>query len=446
VERPERLDEQQVLALAPDRASVLAARALAAPSLWSAAGTDDGSVWGRYVGAAGEPYDVVAHLADDGAAFACSCPSRKQPCKHAIGLLLLWADGNVPTAPPPAFASSALTRLARRPTAQADGGAARPAERAAGGAPSPPSGGPDARAVERAERVRAGLDELDRWLADQVRVGLTAPHLARYATWDRVAARLVDAQCGSLANRVRRVGGVVGSGSGWYERVLDEMGSLHVLAVAGRRLPSLSPDAGAAVRQALGMPARRDDVLASAPVTDQWLIAGRGDTDEDRILVRRTYLWGLATRRWVMVLSFAAFGQALDESLVPGEVLHADVHLYPGALGLRALVGQVHQPATPADAVPAPQSLTGALAARGQALAAEPWLERWPVCLCAAPAPSGPAWVLADHEGSLPLAEPRSLPTLLAVSAGAPVVITAELVAGGVVPLTLHLDGRTVTL
>src|SRR5262249_57032790 len=85
----------------------------------------------------------------------------------------------------------------------------------------------DRRADERAARVRSGLAELDRWLADQVRRGLTTPEVSRQETWEGVAARLVDAQAPALANRVRRTTDVVGVGHGWHERVVAEVGDLH---------------------------------------------------------------------------------------------------------------------------------------------------------------------------------------------------------------------------
>nr|WP_279163542.1 SWIM zinc finger family protein [Rhodococcus erythropolis] len=32
-----------------------------------------------------------------GPAYKCSCPSRKFPCKHALGLLVEWSEGRVPS-------------------------------------------------------------------------------------------------------------------------------------------------------------------------------------------------------------------------------------------------------------------------------------------------------------------------------------------------------------
>jgi hypothetical protein len=83
----------------------------------------------------------------------------------------------------------------------------------------------------------------------------------------------------------------------------------------------------------------------------------------------------------------------------------------------------------------------------GAAVAAEPWIERYPVCLLAAPARTGSRWVLTDNGGSLPLVEGATgVGALLACSEGRPVPITAEWTPHGMVPLTAHLPDRAVDL
>jgi hypothetical protein len=145
-----------------------------------------------------------------------------------------------------------------------------------------------------------------------------------------------------------------------------------------------------------------------------------------------------------MVLSFAAFQQRLDTSLPVGASVHADLFRYPGALGLRSLVGRRH-----GDPVPAPE-VRGATVAEacdevGAAVAAEPWLDRYPVCVQAAPARLGSRWVLADQYGSLPLADGiTGLASLLACSQGRSIPVTAEWTPQGLVPLTAHLPDRAV--
>ncbi|NEA10290.1 SWIM zinc finger family protein, partial [Streptomyces sp. SID10692] len=81
---------EQVLALAPDAASRTAGGRLGTAGPWSGTGGDGaGAVWGRCEGSGSTPYRTVVDLT--GPAYHCSCPSRKFPCKHALGLLLLRA-------------------------------------------------------------------------------------------------------------------------------------------------------------------------------------------------------------------------------------------------------------------------------------------------------------------------------------------------------------------
>ena len=85
----DRWTPEHVLSLAPDASSRKAATRLSHPAPWSVTGSDDAALWGQCQGSGGSPYRTVVDLS--GPAYQCSCPSRKFPCKHALGLLLLWA-------------------------------------------------------------------------------------------------------------------------------------------------------------------------------------------------------------------------------------------------------------------------------------------------------------------------------------------------------------------
>ena len=445
---------EQVLALAPKPASITAAQPLAVPTRWSGTGCDNRALWGRCTGGSAEPYEcVVDHV---GVAFRCSCPSRILPCKHALALLLLWARGQVPSGEAPRFASTFLstTRLANRPDPLAEAPpqvASAPAPNAASHKePAPaavPERDPTATRDDRIARMAAGLAELDRWLEDRVRTGLGDPALAQYATWDGLAARLVDAQVGGLANRVRRLAGMVGAHPDWHQHVLAELGALHLLATAGRRLGQLPPGLADSVAATIGWQVRQADVLAGVPHTDHWAVMGRSDTREDRIEVRRIWLRGINSGEWAMALSFAAYGQSLDATLPVGSVVHADLFRYPGALGLRILLGPRHDDSlfdSAAHALVA-SSVVEACAQVGRAIAAEPWIERYPVCVLAAPARRANRWLLTDATGSVPLVDGVvGVGALLACSGGQPIAITAEWTPYGLVPLTAHLADRVV--
>ena len=446
---------EQVFALAPKPSSLSAAQPLAVPGRWAGSGANAQAVWGRCTGSSAEPYEcVVDHVA---VAMRCSCPSRVLPCKHALALLLLWARGQVPHSEPPSFAAAwvakraaavqpAVAPPAAPPSAAPIDAAAPGAGEQAAPVAAPPHSDDTTSRDDRVARMAAGLAELDRWLDDRVRTGLADPALARYATWDSLAARLIDAQVGGLANRVRRLAGVVGARSDWHQQVLAELGALHLLATAGRQMGSLPPGLSDSVAAAIGWQVRQADVLAGLPHTDHWVVMGRSDVREDRIEVRRIWLRGSTTQQWGMLLSFAAYGQQLDTSWAVGSSVHADLFRYPGALGLRVLAGRRHSDPLPAGLVVG-CSIAHACHEIGEAVAAEPWVERLPLCVAAAPARVAGQWVLTDHTGSLPLvAGAVGIGALLACSEGAVVPVTVEWTPAGLVPLTVHLADRAVDL
>lgn len=79
----------QVQALAPDSRALSDGKKLAKASAWRRLGREGDAIWGVALGSKGDAYAVFARSADDA---NCTCPSRKRPCKHALGLLLLAAD------------------------------------------------------------------------------------------------------------------------------------------------------------------------------------------------------------------------------------------------------------------------------------------------------------------------------------------------------------------
>ena len=461
---------EQVVLLAPDAAAAKAATLVANPASWSAAGHDDHAVWGRYLPAAAEPYEVAVDLR--GPAYRCTCPSRKLPCKHSLGLLLLHAHQHVAPATRLPFVDRWLRQrdaAAGTSATPTTGTRSEPTDVAAGRsggeqAPTtgvvpggrldlggaPPDLDRDRRRLERAERMRAGLVELDRWRADRVRAGLAAPELADPATWERAAARLVDAQCGGLANRVRRVAVRVGQHAGWHEEVLEELALLHALARGAQRTSALPDDLADGVHLATGLTIAKDDVLGTVPSTAEWLVAGESRTREDRITVQRTWWCSLVDGEpdtWAMLLAFGTFGNDVRSEVPVGMQVRADMHWYPGGVPLRGLLGHVHAGPSPAPA-PHGSTVADAIAAAGLLSAREPWLERAPLLLRATPVPLGTGrWALSDATGCVPIV-PGFWRTaeLVAVSGGRPITLAAEWSVDGVLPLTVWADGLAVQL
>lgn len=299
----ERWSTEHVLSLAPDQASLKAAGKLSGPAPWSGTGWEQGVLWGLCKGSGSTPYRAAVELATP--AYKCSCPSRKFPCKHVLGLLLLWSAGTVEAtedAGQPDWVAewmtgrqAAVEQKAARQQArtEADPAAAR------------------RRAERRSARVAAGAGELRLRLADGVRRGL-ADHGASAADWEQVAARMVDAQAPGLATRVRKLTHTPQSG------LLAGYALLHLLAGAYARVDELPEELAATVRTRVGFTADTADLLAGPTVRDRWQVLGSRDTADERLTTRRLWLRGAKTGRPALLLAFGRPGQAPNSPSPPG--------------------------------------------------------------------------------------------------------------------------------
>ena len=60
------------------------------PRKWKTLGADEACAWGTIQGSGKDPYQACIDFS--GPAFKCTCPSRKFPCKHGLGLFLIVAQ------------------------------------------------------------------------------------------------------------------------------------------------------------------------------------------------------------------------------------------------------------------------------------------------------------------------------------------------------------------
>jgi hypothetical protein len=432
---PNTLNADQILALAPDAGSAKAGQSLSNRRKWLALGRSDRAAWGECQGSAREPYRTQIDLAEP--AFRCSCPSRKFPCKHGLGLFLLLANdpASFDQGAPPAWVTEWLNRR--------DHSAA---QREATPAPAPVVDPQKKRvsaqaktAAAREAKVAAGVVELSRWLRDLVREGLAGVQSRPYSFWENMAARMIDAQAPGLARMLRSFAGIPASGEGWQARLLERLALLHLLLEGYQRIETLPLESQADVRAAIGWSQNQDELLEAAGLRDRWLILGQRVEDDDHLRVQRTWLWGAAHARPALILAFAAPGQPLDRSLVPGTALDAELVYFPGAYPLRALVKQRHGPPAPIGSAAGYADIHAATLAYSAALAAFTWLERFPMPLQAVtPTRVGDRWAVRDNDGRTLSLDPGFTHgwRLLALSGGWPLALFGEWNGTTLLPLS----------
>jgi hypothetical protein len=442
------LTTEQILALAPDAASAKNGQKLAVERSWVSRGSSEHALWGECQGSGKHPYQVQIDLSEGNMAYRCSCPSRKQPCKHVLGLMLLRASqpGLFATeVDMPAWASDWLER--RKQSARK-----REAKQQA---PSSAVADPETqakRAAAREARIAAGFEELERWLSDLVRQGL-AQVQSRGNVWEQQAARMVDAQAPGVARLLRNLNGIEGSGEGWQGRLLEHLGKLHLLIEGYKRLDQLPTETRDTIRSTLGIALKEEEVLTRPGLHDRWLVLGSSVEAEDNLRTRRTWLWGQEHHRPALVLHFAFGTQPLPDGLVAGTLLDAEVVFYPGAAPLRALVKPSTTPPAPMEPTtgfgyPDIATATGAYAA---ALARNPWMERFPMALQEVTLVcynSNGGWGVRDREQRTLTFAPHFAQSwhILALSRGHPLALAGEWDGQYLTPISVWTEGRLTPL
>lgn len=388
------LDTAAVLALAPDTASAKAGQGLAATRHWSGLGRNEDSLWGLCQGSGKDPYQTRVALAD--VSSSCSCPSRKFPCKHVIGLLLLGAQGTLPVAEPPAFVTEWMAKKSERAERKQKVDSERTPEQLAKSAAAA-----ERRAESRSERRAEGLADLQRWLCDVVRSGLASAAVTDASFWDSRARRLIDAQLPGLARRLSRCYEHAIRRSDWPEAVLREFGLLQLAISASARSDALSPPQRADLERALGVAQSADALDVDAPFEDDFLCLGVVVETLESVTLQRSW-WSNRDGRLALVLNFTPNNLPLQSVAVPGRSERLRLAWYPGEQPLRAQLLQraaARQPvAVPAD------SVSDALLRFAQALAADPWLDQLALAVRGRLALAGEHLYLCDADGqSLPL-------------------------------------------
>jgi SWIM zinc finger len=434
-------NSSQVIALAPDDSSLKNGQALAKVGKWQNLGTDSAAIWGECQGSGKNPYQAQIDLSEP--AFKCSCPSRKFPCKHSLGLFLLYTkqpDRFSITITPP-WVTEWLFKRAQT--------AEKKVEKQK--APLDPIAKAQ-RQEKREQKILAGLVDLDRWLQDLIRRGLADLPAQAYGFWDGMAARMVDAQAPGLARRLREAASITSSNPDWAARLLTELSKIQLLVRGYPRLAELSPGLQAEVRTQIGWSMTQEELLALAAageaetITDRWLVLGQTITEEDNNL-RAQRIWLCGRQRFAMILNFAHRQAPLDITWQSGSQVDAQIVFYPSSAPLRgiAIDAPAEQLSPEAIHIPADPCFSPALEAYHEALIQNPWLEIYPFFVQSVmPYRHNEAWWLHDGPGLvIPLqVTDRQGWAMLAVSGGSFVSLAGIWDGQKLQPLGIWVNGQ----
>ncbi len=321
------LTEDQILALAPDEASKKSGKDLSNPSKWVSKGANEQALWGEAQGSGSKPYQTQIDLSN--IAFKCSCPSRKFPCKHGLGLMLFYTrQQNVFTeAAAPAWVTDWLNKRTEKEEKKVTK-EEKPVYEAA----------QLKRQQARQNKVADGIEELRLWMKDIVRNGILNMPDKGFVFFENMAKRMVDAQAPGLANMVRNLGESNFYAEGWQSRFMDQLSAIYLVTAGYKSISSLDVNLRQDIRTLIGFTQNQDELKDQAGVTDTWLVLAKQTIEVDNIATERNWLYGTANNQYALVLQFIVRGQGSVFSFTPGMFIQAELVFYPSVAPLRAIV------------------------------------------------------------------------------------------------------------
>jgi hypothetical protein len=321
------LSEEQVLALAPDESSKKSGKELSSPGKWVSKGVNDLALWGECQGSGKKPYQTQVDVVN--IAFKCSCPSRKFPCKHGIGLMLLYArsKGDFTSNNMPAWVAEWINKRSERQEKQAEQ-KEKPVDEAA----------QTKRRQAREQKVSDGIEELLQWIKDIIRNGILSMPEKGSAWFEGMARRMVDAQAPGLAGMIKTLGEINFYRDGWQSEYMDQLLRLYLVISGFKNSEALPPLLQQDIRTWIGFTQNQDELKEQPGITDTWLVLGKLVTEEDNITVERNWLYGITSNQYALVLQFLVRGQGAQLALMPGLFVQAELVFYPSVVPLRAIV------------------------------------------------------------------------------------------------------------
>lgn len=323
------LSEEQILSLAPDEPSKKSGKDLANAAKWVSKGVNEQALWGECQGSGSKPYQTQIDISN--IAFKCSCPSRKFPCKHGLGLLLLYSrqKNTFTSADAPAWVTEWLSKRVERKEKQEEK-KDKPVDEAA----------QEKRKQARQSKVTDGIEELTAWLKDIVRNGIISIPEKGSALFENMSRRLIDAQAPGLAGMVRSLSEINFYTERWPTRFMDQLLRIYMVIEGFKNIGSLDESLQQDIRTWIGFTQNQDELKEQTGAMDTWLILGKQSSEVDNITTEKFWLYGTQTNSYALLLQFIVRGQGIQYNLTPGMFVQAELVFFPSVSPQRALMKQ----------------------------------------------------------------------------------------------------------
>ncbi len=260
-------------------------------------------------------------------AYKCTCPVKRQPCKHSLSLLLQYADPliNIPTQSPPEEVKIWIEKRDKKALPKSK----EALEKTAANKVQNKS--------DRLHLMRSGIEELRLRILDLVHNGITQLY-DNPILIDEFAARMVDAKLGGIGKQIRLLK-VSMQHDDWTSNWLHAISQWQIAIKMSDKFDSLSDGLQADLLQFLGYHHKKDDLNMLPIESDIWIVLGALVTDEgERIKSRKTYLKSSKGNSITMLMEFVFGNNPFEIILNVGNIIEAEVIYFPSSFPFRITI------------------------------------------------------------------------------------------------------------
>jgi hypothetical protein len=424
--------EEQVAALAPDASSLKSGKDLGIAGKWQLTGISTRALWGNCQGSGKLPYQAQIDLHN--LAFKCTCPSRKFPCKHGLGLLFLYArqPASFTNQPEPDWVDDWLkkrTEKVEKKNDQKD----KPVDAEAQAK----------RAEARNKKINDGIEDLQFWIKDLIRNGLLNIPENAYDFWKAPVKRMIDFQAPGLAGLVKNLGTINYYKETWKYQLLYQLLKIYTLSESYKHIEELPPDIVFEVKTLIGFNQTKEEVFAQKGTHDKWIVLCRSYTEEDQLTIERNWLYGTNTGKYAFILQFITTNQVPEINLMPGTTVDAELVFYKGAIPYRALIKQQNNVNSniPANGLP---SFNAVFENFSTVISSNPFYDKVPAIINDVRFIKHNEWYLADNSGFvMPVNSSDNMAfKILAITGGNSFTISALVNETEVEPLAIWANNK----
>jgi len=322
------ITQEYILGISPDASSTKNANKIFSTTKWSVYRSDR-AVWCEIYGSGKKPY--LTQLDIQNIAFKCSCPSRKFPCKHSLALGLYIADRGLDTigmSDEPLWVKEWIDKRVAKAQKQTTTPKVKSQESI------------KKLEAKRWSSAKENVSFVADWLADSIKLGILDLPNRDYGYWEDLKKRMVDLKLVGF-NRFFTKLQNLNYAKSWESEAVYVLSDMHQLVASIKNYQYLDSEFKAELAMLLGWSSSKKELLAQNDtkiVNDMWIVVNIHISYEDRLKVRKVYLYGVESNCFAYILDFVPESRYFEELYTKSTMIKAQLVFYDGVIKQRAII------------------------------------------------------------------------------------------------------------